>query len=352
MKIHLFVIAAFFYPSCEDSSSPDTVWSIPYGQVKDGGPGKDGIPALLNPEMIAANEASYLNPEDLVVGVKIGNDLRAYPHKILDWHEIANDDIGNMPVAIVYCPLTGTAVGWSRNINGTTTTFGVSGLLYNANIIPYDRATDSNWSQIGLECVNGTLIGEIPEMIQVIETRWDTWQRLYPETTVVSTNTGFSRNYQQYPYGNYRTAEGLIFPISEDDDRLSRKERVLGVIESGAVKVYRFEHFSDDNPLLLDTFKGKNIVIIGSDKQSLMVAFEEKTLNDEVLNFTISSEIYSDGEFNSAIILEDQFDNQWDIFGHAIAGPNAGEKLTPTTSFMGYWFSWASFYPNPEIYAP
>ena len=120
--------------------SGDPSWLIPNNQVFDGGPGKDGIPALVNPPMFDASQAIYLSDNDLVIGYKVGNDARAYPHKILDWHEIINDDINGKPVAIIYCPLTGTAIAWSRFIEGSVSTFGVSGLLYNTNLMPYDRA--------------------------------------------------------------------------------------------------------------------------------------------------------------------------------------------------------------------
>ena len=139
----------------------NSTWSIPSNQVFDGGPGKDGIPALVNPAMVSSVQANYLTDNDLVIGFKVGDDVRAYPHQILDWHEIINDVVGEQPLAITYCPLTGTGIGWNRVISGNTTTFGVSGLLFNTNLIPYDRSTDSNWSQMKLECVNGQLIGEI-----------------------------------------------------------------------------------------------------------------------------------------------------------------------------------------------
>ncbi len=156
-------------------------WLIPSDQVFDGGPGRDGIPALENPEMINAALATYLNPEDLVIGIKMGDDVRAYPHKILDYHEIINDQVGSeiidgqlstKQLAITYCPLTGSAIAWGREFGGQTTTFGVSGLLFQTNLMPFDRLTESTWSQMRLDCVNGTLIGTRAETYQVVETRW------------------------------------------------------------------------------------------------------------------------------------------------------------------------------------
>ena len=219
-------------------------WLIPSNEVFNGGPGKDGIPALQNPEFEKRNDIAYLNDEDLILGLVVGSEARAYPHKILDWHEIINDEIQGRDIVISYCPLTGTGIGWDQSFHGKSSTFGVSGLLYNSNLLPYDRETDSYWSQIRLDCVKGSRKGEKIETIQLIETTWKTWSSMFPETRVVTTNTGYSRNYSRYPYGNYKTSEDLIFPISKDDNRLHPKEVVHGVIINDKATVYRYEHFN------------------------------------------------------------------------------------------------------------
>ena len=143
------------------NSPSSSSWLIPIDEVKDGGPGKDGIPSIDSPKFVFVNDAGaeYLNGSDLVVGYVNGDVVRAYPHQILDWHEVVNDKVGNDNITISYCTLTGTAFGWKSMTNGTQSTFGVSGLLYNSNLILYDRNTDSYWSQLGLKCVNGNLIG-------------------------------------------------------------------------------------------------------------------------------------------------------------------------------------------------
>ncbi|HKK66590.1 MAG TPA: DUF3179 domain-containing (seleno)protein, partial [Bacteroidales bacterium] len=155
-----------------DEKTDDNGWLIPFAEVHDGGPGKDGIPAIDDPKFINAKEADYLNDDDLILGFADGGEVRAYPHKILDWHEIVNDDTPNHSLAVIYCPLTGTGIGWDRNVGDKKTTFGVSGLLYNSNIIPYDRATDSNWSQLLLKSVNGNLISTRPIIHNLVETSW------------------------------------------------------------------------------------------------------------------------------------------------------------------------------------
>lgn len=329
------------------SGSGNNEWSIPREEVFDGGPGKDGIPALANPEMISVDEATYLNDDDLVIGYKRGNDIRAYPHRILDWHEIINDEVDSHPVAIIYCPLTGTGTGWERTINGEVATFGVSGLLYNSNIIPYDRLTNSNWSQIRLDCVNGELRTKAAKTFFTVETTWKTWKEMFPQTKVVSTQTGFSRNYSRYPYGSYKTDNNtFLFPYDPKDNRLPGKERVLGIIINGKVKVYRFGSFNNGVMIHDDNFEGTDVVIAGSEKHNFMVAFQ-RTLEDGT-KLTFSPGSFDQGI--SSVILSDGEGNEWNIFGEAINGQRTGQKLKPVTSFIGYWFSWGAFYPRPEIF--
>ena len=324
-------------------------WLIPKNLVLDGGPGKDGIPALDQPELIEASQATYLDDSDLVIGYVNGTTARAYPHKILDWHEIINDKVNDHLVAITYCPLTGTAIGWEREYGGRTTTFGVSGLLYNTNLMPYDRATNSTWSQIRLQSVNGSLIGTDAITFPVVETTWGTWKSFYPNTQVVSTNTGHSRNYSRYPYGDYRTSSSLLFNVTKNDTRLPAKERVLGIIADGQVKVYQFKNFAA-NPIITDVFLGNNYTIVGTEAENFIVVFEEKVINNEVLIFEPTADFKNNSKFGDAEILVDQFGNTWDIFGLAVKGPNQGERLVPAKSFIGYWFSWAPFYSSPRIF--
>jgi hypothetical protein len=280
------------------------------------------------------------------LGYKNGNVIVAYPHSILDWHEIINDKVNNFAIAVTYCPLTGTGVGWERTINGEETTFGVSGLLYNSNLIPYDRLTDSNWSQMRLDCVNGDLRGNKINTFPLFETTWETWRSMYPHTQVVSTQTGHNRNYGRYPYGDYRTNHNnIIFPYKPKDGRLATKERVHGVIVNGKAKAYRFDSFPDELKVIEDVFEGKPIVIAGSTALNFIVSFERTLESGTSLDFSP----ISNGDI-SAEIMTDNEGNTWNIFGEAVSGPRKNQKLTPTVSFIGYWFSWAAFYPGIKIY--
>ena len=318
-------------------------WNIPKNEVFDGGPGKDGIPALQDPERVSVEAGAYLLDEELILGYFDGENAIAYPLQILVWHEIVNDELNNFPFAITYCPLTGTGIGWERTINGNSTTFGVSGLIYNNNLIPYDRQTNSNWSQMRLDCVNGELIDTEIETFQIVETRWDNWKTMYPDTKVLSLNTGHNRSYGIYPYGDYKTnAANLLFPLAIDDKRLHRKERVHGIIVNGDAKVYRFGSFAAQTSVINDVIGGEDVVVVGNLPRNFIVSFYSMLEDGTVLDLTSVDE--------NNIILEDGTGNKYDIFGYAVSGPLAGKRLKRTEAFLGYWFSWGVFYPGAEIH--
>jgi len=318
-------------------------WLIPPNSIFDGGAGKFGIPSLTVPQLTNVPQAVFLEDNDVVIGVKIGDVARAYPHIILDWHEIINDRIGEDYFAITYSPLTGSGIGWNRVINGEPTTFGVSGLLYNNNLIPYDRATDSYWSQMMNMCVAGPLAGYVVETIPVVETSWKTWREMYPQTLVVSTNTGYPQSYGTYPYGNYQNDdEMLLFPISNDDHRLPRKERVHGIIIRNQTRVYRFATFPDSIIALNDVLAGEALLVIGSSAGNFIVTYYRRLGDGSLLTFEPTQ-----GQLPA--VATDSEGNVWSIFGEALSGPRAGQRLVPAKSYNAYWFAWAAFFPEAEI---
>ncbi|RLD24180.1 MAG: hypothetical protein DRI71_03325 [Bacteroidetes bacterium] len=322
-----------------------TPWSIPVSEVFDGGPGKDGIPALENPEKGGLSSGTYILDSELVLGYFDGVNAVAYPHKILDWHEIINDELSPFifPFAITYCPLTGTGIGWERSGSGTTTTFGVSGLIYENNLIPYDRKTGSNWSQMRLDCVNGALIDTKVKTFPLVETSWKTWREMYPNTEVVTLNTGHDRSYDVYPYGDYKTNENfLLYPLRTVDRRLNGKERVHGIIIDGIAKAYRFGSFDANTSLINDVINGEDVVIVGNTARNFIVSFYSKLRDGSTPVFTAVDK--------NEVVLEDDLGNEWDVFGYAVSGPAKGQRLKTTESFIGYWFSWGTFYPDLEIY--
>ncbi|MEM6345066.1 MAG: DUF3179 domain-containing protein [Bacteroidota bacterium] len=323
---------------------PDTAWLINRGRVLDGGPGKDGIPSIENPEFVPISEVgNYILEEDLIVGVNINGEIHAYPHPILNWHEIVNDSFGGELVTLNYCPLTGSAFCWDRSLKFMPTTFGVSGLLYNNNLIMYDRDTDSYWSQLYYKGVYGDYRGEKAELIPLIETSWANWKAMYPNAKILSTNTGFDRKYEEYPYNDYRTQENFfIFSFIPVDDRINLKERVHAVLIDEEAKAYRFESFVNRR-VIQDEFKGRKHVIYGDPDRNLLFSWQRELADGTLLEFEAL-------EGQLPALMKDQEGNHWDGFGYALSGPRTGERLVPTESVTAYWFSIGSFYPKAEIY--
>jgi len=331
--------------SCDTVDSSESAnfseeWLIPENQVFDGGPGKDGIPALTNPEVASISSISYLEDDDLVLVFKHSDEVRIYPHPILDWHEIINDKIDDKAISITYCPLTGSGIAWDRVIDGEETTFGVSGLLYNSNLIPYDRKTGSNWSQMRIQSINGPLISSTVTTYPLVETSWATAKLIYPDAKVVTSNTGFSRNYNSYPYGDYRTNHSsFIFPTSGDDNRLNAKERVLGVFNDDKTKAYRISDF-EDGRIITDIIGNDKFLIYSNQQKNLISAFKVTNIPTGT-EFTVSSN-------QDQFIINDNNGNSYDIFGNS---KNSGIiNLEYAKSFVAYWFAWTAFYQNTELY--
>ena len=353
MKKLFSLLLIFVFISCsEEPDFPDstiggggTGWLIDRTKIFDGGPGKDGIPALENPDMasIGSSDLDILTDEDLVLVYKSGSVVKAYAHPILDWHEIINDEINGEHIAITYCPLTGTGIGWGREINSEVTTFGVSGLLFETNLIPYDRLTDSNWSQMYNKCVNGSLSGRQPEFFNLTQMTFGALKKAFPNAEVTTSNTGHNRRYGLYPYGSYRTNSSTLFPISNTDDRLHPKDLVRGVEVNGKFKAYGFSE-TESKFVIKDTFEGEEVVVYGDKERGILVSFLAEEIDGTPLEFTPF------GSSSSEVIFIDQLGNQWNMFGRAVQGPNAGLRMEVPYSYIGYWLAWATFYPGIELY--
>ena len=217
---------------------------IPADEIHAGGPPRDGIPALTDPEFVLAAQADYLAPDDRVLGLKLDGEARAYPIAILNWHEIVNDRIGGRAVAVTYCPLCGTGIAFDALHEGRRLDFGVSGLLYNSDVLLYDRQTESLWSQIKKQAVTGPMKGRRLSALPMTDTTWRAWREAHPKTLVLSTDTGHSRDYSRNPYGGYARERGLYFPVSASSKRYHPKERVLGLEIDGTFKAYPFAELS------------------------------------------------------------------------------------------------------------
>ena len=196
---------------------PGVAHDIRLEEIVWGGVAKDGIPALINPIHVAPNQAGYLDPNELVFGVEINGDARAYPLRILDWHEMFNDVVGGVPVALAYCTLCGSGILFETLVEGRSEpfVFGSSGFLYRSNKLMYDRQTNSLWNQFLGRPVVGPLTGSGLEfkIRPVAITRWGDWRDRHPQTKVLSLETGYARDYRPgKPYGAYFASPELMFP--------------------------------------------------------------------------------------------------------------------------------------------
>ena len=237
--------------------------SIPVEEILAGGPPRDGIPALSDPKLLDAADATYLQPDDRVIGIELDGIARAYPIAILNWHEIVNDEINNNKFAVTYCPLCGTGVVFRSDVAGKVTEFGVSGLLYNSDVLLYDKNTESLWSQIMGEAVAGKLVGEKLSPIPVNHTTWRDWLAQHPDTRVLSTETGFFRDYDRNPYQGYEQSRQLYFGVNNRaPDNYHPKEQVVGLEFDGVYKAYPFvELEKNGQPRFKDTVNGISVTI-------------------------------------------------------------------------------------------
>lgn len=312
-------------------------WTIPTQTVADGGVGKDGIPSIDNPQFVSIHETRNLLDEELVIVAKIGTSVRVYPQRILDQHEVVNDLVDDIAVAVTFCPLTGTALAYDRRVNGEVTTLGVSGLLYNSNLVLYDRSTDTKWAQMTSEAINGELACDKLNFLPVLEMTWAGVKSLFPKAQVLSGDTGFDRNYRNIPFSSQVPLNSLpSFPYFPKDTRLANYERVLAIIDSLKVSAFSLEQFDQE---LAITVENSNL-IISDPTIKLVVSY--KTGSGV---FSIAEDVGKRG-----IFLRDQDDNVYDLFGEAISGEKIGQHLKPTFSYMGYWFSISSMFPDPLIY--
>jgi hypothetical protein len=203
--------------------------------VASGGPGKDGIPPIDRPHFVPASEAGFLGDSEPVFGLAYRGDVRAYPQLVLVWHEIVNDTVAGQRLAVTYCPLTGTVIGFTGVRGGPELTFGTTGNLVNSNLLMYDRQTDSEWPQLLGTAIRGPHKGQRLGTVPLVWTSWRAWCAAHPDTQVLSTETGFLRRYGGDPYGSYTPPDGYYiegrpaFPVLATDDRFSPKDVVIGI---------------------------------------------------------------------------------------------------------------------------
>ena len=192
--------------------------------------------------------------------------------------------------------------------------------------------------------MNGIEIQKIPERLQVVETTWETWKSMYPGTGLISEITGFSRDYNAYPYENYRTDNSLLFPANNsDDNRLHRKARVLGINVGDSSRVYPVESFSNGVEVINESVGDMQVVAAGSSGHNFGVVFNRQLEDCTVLEFqAVQNQL--------PVVMQDNEGNEWDIFGVAVSGNRTGQQLQKTNSYIAYWFAWTAFFPGADIH--
>lgn len=273
---------------------------IPAEEILRGGPAKDGIPSIDDPHFVTAEQALRLDDSDMVIGVSRNGIGKAYPIRILNWHEVVNDHLGGEPLVITFCPLCGSGMVFQRRVGERNLTFGVSGLLYNSDVLLYDRQTESLWSQIEARAVTGEHRGQALSPVPVEHTSWSDWRRRHPDTLVLSFETGFQRNYDFDPYGGYEQSAATYFPVKFRAAGFHPKERVIGLVLGAEAKAWPFIELGKVGGPLHDSLAGTSVVV------------------------------HFDSKHQSARILD-------------------GEgKLLPAVTL--YWFAWAAFHPDTAIF--
>lgn len=313
---------------------------VPLDQIVSGGPPPDGIPSIDNPKFLSVVDAGkFLKDSDLVIGLSLNGETRAYPLLILVWHEIVNDKVGGVPVAVTYCPLCFTTQVFNRTLSGQVVQFGTSGKLYNNNLVMYDRLSGSLWSQGLGEGIVGTRAGESLKRIPFDLAYWKDWKQLYPNSMVLSTDTGFTRPYGVDPYGDYYTSDQLFFPISNIDKRLGLKEMVVGLGNEGQYKAYVLPQI--ENSKVINDKVGNKSVVLFSLYPRMARAFSP-IINIQTLNFQYNA--------SSNKIFDKQSRSEWNFDGLAVNGQLKGKQLTRIPFDESFWFSWAAFHPQTRIY--
>jgi hypothetical protein len=273
---------------------------IPENEIHQGGPPRDGIPSIDKPLFITPEQATFLKGDDRVLGVELNGVSKAYALRILNYHELVNDEFNQQPVLISFCPLCGTAMAFNAMQDGKKLKFGVSGLLYNSDLLMYDRQSDSLWSQIEGLAISGAAKGQRLERLVVEHTSWKNWHDKHPKTLVLSDKTGYRRNYETSPYPAYGASKAIYFPVSHSDKRYHPKEVMVGVEVNGKFKAYPFVELAKGTGVLEDVFEGEKLTI------------------------------EYNAEARSAIVK------------------NGNEVLLP--SLTVYWFAWIAFHPESKVF--
>jgi hypothetical protein len=340
------------------TSSWNTNWNkhtIDYNELLSGGPPRDGIPSIDQPTFVSYAEAGeWLADNEPVIALELNGDAHAYPLQILMWHEIVNDTVGDVPVIATFCPLCNSALVFDRRVNGDTFEFGTSGLLRNSDLVMYDRTTETLWQQFTGEAIIGDLTGTQLTFLPSQIVSFANFQQAFPNGVVLSRDTGFDRNYGQNPYVGYDDINQSPFLYDGiPDDRLRPMERVVTVDLGDLDIAYPLSALFEEG-VINDTRGDRDLVVfhVGGTASALdarSIADGDDVGATGVFSPYVAGEkltFRKDGEQ----IFDNETGSEWNIVGRAIDGELSGAQLDPIVQGDHFWFSWAAFKPDTEIY--
>jgi hypothetical protein len=366
----------------EDDRSPQlrsatsgwaTNWNkhtIDYDELLSGGPPRDGIPSIDDPLFIRPDAAQeWLADNEPVIALQIDGEARAYPLQILTWHEIVNDVVADVPVAVTFCPLCNSAITFDRRLDGEVYEFGTSGLLRNSDLVMYDRTTEGLWQQFTGEAMVGDLAGAQLTLLPSSIVSFADFREAHPEGVVLSRDTGFSRSYGQNPYVGYDSVGSSPFLFrGEIDGRLAAVERVVTVSldpSAGSGQASAGSGQAVDVAYPLSTLSEVGVINDSQGGRDLVVFYTSGTssaLGDRTI--AAAEDVGATGVFDPNLdgqtltfqrdgqaIVDAETGSTWNILGQAIDGPLAGRQLEPIVHGDHFWFSWAAFKPDTVIYS-
>ncbi|WP_394749203.1 DUF3179 domain-containing protein [Spongiimicrobium salis] len=311
--------------------------TIRLDEVRWGGVLQDGIPPLRGPEMINVAEATYLRDSNIVFGIEVNGDARAYPKRILAWHEMFVDTVGNVPVAGVYCTLCGTVILYKTEHKGVNHAMGTSGFLYRSNKLMYDNATQSLWSTLDGEPVIGPLVGKgiQLEYLSVVTTTWKEWKERHPDTKVLSLNTGHRRDYGEgVAYQQYFATDDLMFTVPKIDRSLKNKDEILAIRLPNSKDNYAISSkYLRKNPIFESKIGAVNYVVF-TDKTGAHRVYKSKNLR-----FT---------SYDGKSTALDNKGVSWNLTEEGMENAN-GDTLERFPSHNAFWFGYKAAYPEVQL---
>jgi len=325
-----------------------------------GGPGKDGIPAIDEPQFQPIGEVDWIEDQEPVIAFGIGDEWRAYPIQILIWHEIANDVVADMPVAVTFCPLCHTAIVFDRTVDGTVLDFGVSGNLRHSDLVMYDRQTESWWQQATGRGIVGHYTGTQLEFLPSQLISWAEFRELHPDGVVLSRDTGHNRSYGSNPYAGYDEVDTNPFLLDDFtliDGRLSPKVRIVGVVIDGDEVAYPLPDLAEVE-VVNDTVGGDPIVVLWSPGTASGLGDATVAGGELVGSAVVLSRRGPDGtilEFETADdgrMRDTESGSIWNLDGLATDGSMSGAQLERIPNDQPFWFAWAIFRPDTTIWQP